>query len=146
MSVDDTAASSIHGSRIINRNTASSKLSSRRSVFGKSGGNYNIPAYSRPSTSNESSRPISASTGIRQRFEQAANIDNSMIIPEDFKENYANEPQKNNSLVSEKFIRFIAERGIPINNAVSGEPLVFEQQQPTLLDFVNTQTNPFVRS
>jgi hypothetical protein len=50
-----------------------------------------------------------------------------MIIPEDFKENYANEPQKNNSLVSEKFIRFIAERGIPINNAVSGEPLVYEQ-------------------
>ena len=69
-----------------------------------------------------------------------------MIIPEDFKENYANEPQKNNSLVSEKFIRFIAERGIPINNAISGEPLVFEQQQPTLIDFVNTQTNPFVRS
>jgi hypothetical protein len=51
-----------------------------------------------------------------------------MIIPEDFKENYANEPQKNNSLVSEKFIRFIAERGIPINNAISGEPLVIEQQ------------------
>jgi len=34
--------------------------------------------------------------------------DNSDIILEDFKENYANEPQKNNNFVSEKFIRFIA--------------------------------------
>ena len=67
MSVDETAASSIHGSRILNRNITSSKLSSRRSVFGKSG---NPPSYSRPSSSNENSRPISASTGIRQRFEQ----------------------------------------------------------------------------
>lgn len=65
MSADETAASSVHGSRIINRNITSSKLSSRKSIFGKSG---NLPPYSRPSTSNESSRPISASTGIRQRF------------------------------------------------------------------------------
>lgn len=69
-----------------------------------------------------------------------------MIIPEDFKENYANEPPKNNSLVSEKFIRFIAERGIPINNAVSGEPLIFEQQQLALIDFVNSHTHPYVRT
>jgi hypothetical protein len=68
-----------------------------------------------------------------------------MIIPEDFKENYANEPQKNNGLVSEKFIRFIAERGIPINNAVSGEPLIIEQQ-PALIDYVNTATTPWIRS
>lgn len=66
MSVDETAASSIHGSRIIHRNITSSKLSSKRSIFGKSG---NLPPYSRPSTSNENSRPISASTGIRPRFE-----------------------------------------------------------------------------
>ena len=54
------------------------------------------------------------------------NHDNSDVILEDFKENYANEPQKNSGLVSEKFIRFIAERGIPINSATSGQPLVFE--------------------
>lgn len=69
MSGDETAASSVHGSRILNRNITSSKLSSRRSIFGGGKQNGNILPLSRPSTSNEASRPISASTGIRQRFE-----------------------------------------------------------------------------
>ena len=46
--------------------------------------------------------------------------DNSDIILEDFKENYANEPHKNPNFVSDKFIKFIAERGIPIKSALSG--------------------------
>jgi len=55
--VDETAASSVNGSRILNRNMNSSKLSSRKSIFGRST-NPHLPPFSRPSTSNESSRPI----------------------------------------------------------------------------------------
>ena len=55
MSIDETAASSIHGSKIMNRNAASSRLSSRKSVFSKQTGIL----------SQDESRPVSASTGIR---------------------------------------------------------------------------------
>ena len=55
-------------------------------------------------------RPQSAVSGFMFDPAKSRGLfkDNSDIILEDFKENYANEPQKNNNFVSEKFIRFIA--------------------------------------
>ena len=137
-----TGISSASQSRFFTRNTSQTKKSGASAgIFGNQHLASVMSGGGRPHTSNEEKRPGSAISYLRdkgansrldiQSQKKLLHI-NSNIIHEDFHENYDKCPTSTVSqqnMVSNKFLRFLTEKGIPVTDTQTGQAVVVLEQK-----------------